>query len=820
MLITQTMLDKTTQMSLFNVALSLGSNIEELTKNTSSTGSFSIDEFNDILIETKIGDLDPRGIRQPFLKVKYQEKLVSRNEVFVELRRPIKVSISHEKMQKVFEIKKSLKSLFMPKNNQKLKPKSYAMSSGGSKFKLIRSLLFNINHYKIDINQLLIETMSPNLYDFKMSFTQINAHLDINDRPERMNIQFELKDFVVSNEKFVIVHPYNLTINTVLTQEYWKREPLIFINLKSTYLQIDVNALNILSAEEMKNAFLDVFNNNNQEHDLLKNSSSFDANQAGLIRIPTPNFRKQKETKEEYYQDDLRAGAFQFVEATSCFDLPLPYQIQIMCLNVDVVCWRYPQPRGLNNVEVYPVPFDKQKLNVACKLEYYSDITKTFRTICDFSLSETTSKVLSLPNQKIAASIWRVVMIQNLRRFDDDDEFFDDDDYEDDDDDEEELNYPSETSDFKSRKRSKLYLHPKIFVGCMRVDSYFSPQIVQNFEIFVDFKHVKFNLLNNISKQFSISNGLSVGNSKDDDASLAKNTHTFFTANITDLENCTKIYDDSVYAIDMGLSLACELIDYGYLSSQPVIDNCVLKSYVELSENEMSISLITNEIKLRYSPSIGHAILMSQKIWKQNMLKENTDSIIFARYIICNNTTFDLQFGQFGTNEMINLPCNSCNQYSFRTTKQQQDLYVISGANTQKDGDVKTTSNPIPIKSDAGIIFIKNEDKYFVINVENISSTQKKIIINGQIQFYNMTSEQFRMQYKLYDRDRDGTDVCSTNQFDLKQNANTSLLVACTQGMEQSLRIKLLSDEKTQWTGEIPLREIIQNSKPWLVKSK
>lgn len=62
-------------------------------------------------------------------------------------------------------------------------------------------------------------------------------------------------------------------------------------------------------------------------------------------------------TQEQHYQDDLRAGAFQFVDAaTKDDDLPLPYQV-VFWEDPPTMTWRYPQPRALTRVDIFPVPF-------------------------------------------------------------------------------------------------------------------------------------------------------------------------------------------------------------------------------------------------------------------------------------------------------------------------------------------------------------------------------------------------------------------------------------------------------------------------------
>lgn len=53
---------------------------------------------------------------------------------------------------------------------------------------------------------------------------------------------------------------------------------------------------------------------------------------------------------------DCRAGAFQFVYLNSESVLPMPYQVQIIKKNYGIICWRYPQPRQMTSIRIYPVP--------------------------------------------------------------------------------------------------------------------------------------------------------------------------------------------------------------------------------------------------------------------------------------------------------------------------------------------------------------------------------------------------------------------------------------------------------------------------------
>lgn len=139
---------------------------------------------------------------------------------------------------------------------------------------------------------------------------------------------------------------------------------------------------------------------------------------------------------ECYFPFYYSAGAFQFVDLTTDTMLPMPYQVQIIKKKYGIICWRYPQPRQMNKIFISPVPMpvslqgllDSNKLykfyfayfkvdnpiHIKCRMEYFSEPHETFLHYCDFLLSESNTKILTLPERNICANIWRVIIMQSL----------------------------------------------------------------------------------------------------------------------------------------------------------------------------------------------------------------------------------------------------------------------------------------------------------------------------------------------------------------------------------------------------------------------
>jgi hypothetical protein len=73
---------------------------------------------------------------------------------------------------------------------------------------------------------------------------------------------------------------------------------------------------------------------------------------------------------------------------------------------------------------------------------------------------------------------------------------------------------------------------------------------------------------------------------------------------------------------------------------------------------------------------------------------------------------------------------------------------------------------------------------YLVVSFEAISTTQQLIKLSGQIEFYNMTSNGFNIQYKM----QASADEVQAREFPLCEKENTSLFCLSNSTIQQSMR--------------------------------
>lgn len=327
------------------------------------------------LLKTLSGEPDDLGIPQPIIKTRFVNSFTKKTkELNVDFRRPIKLTISHQKLQILQNLVDVLDGAVgggQKKSTTKQVRKLPKPILSRNKFKMIKSNMYDIEKVSLRLSQAMIHLHDEDsqAYNCKLSLTSIQSSLRVQERPERMSFTLDLEELIFCQGSFTIIHPFSFNLQATLTQEYWKRDPLIQTKLKSSYLQLDFNPNNLTEIQRMTDLFNQVLNSKSSaEQDIALTTEISSANMTpsrdNLIPIAAPSFSKASKTQEEHYQDDLRAGAFQFIESTRANELPLPYQIKIINRDVGIICWRYPQPRSLHNVTVFPVPMNVSMMEI------------------------------------------------------------------------------------------------------------------------------------------------------------------------------------------------------------------------------------------------------------------------------------------------------------------------------------------------------------------------------------------------------------------------------------------------------------------------
>ena len=732
------------------------------------------------LFSTRDGVADSSGIKPSLIRVKLSEKMVKSSNCEVQIKRPMSIEFSHEMLVKIFQLLDLLEGnaiIKRKKNSTIVVP----VNKKARKFDKIKSLLNETKTFSLTTNQIMMNVKSQE-YDFKIALSEFKCKLKSFDRPEKIETSCEVSQLLLMNRSKMICHPLSFQAKLKVSQEYWKKDPLVHVNLNCNFARLDVGWDVLKELQVCGKMFEDVLVHRKDEIKISEDLTK--GHQPLLVNLPSKTFTNNLQSSIEHFQDDLRSGAFQFIETSSTRDLPLPYQIQIIDNDIGVICWRYPLPRALHKIKIFPVPFQTaNQVSIICKIEFYSQIKSAFEEFCEFSLAENETKLLDLKQNRPSAEVWRIKIPRVILKRDSDDE--------------------DEGGDYEFQ------MHPKVLVACLRIDSYYVSSAIPNLNVFLNVSHVEVNVMNKITSAAKVPE-IVENFQLMDDRGKEHEAGKFFA---NDVKIFAQFFDENYENFEFNATVGAEVVDYGCGNLVPIINDFKFKALVDLHQGDFNFNLMADKIRLKYSPAIGHSLLMTKRIWDQNINNGN-EMILQTKFIICNNTASPIGINQSQTNEMICLMPKSFALYHFRTDKLEQSLQFcvcLRGA-----WSLKTT--PIKIQHD-GVEFVKLDDhQHFVITVKSITNFQKRISIDGAISIFNMTKETFRLQYKRYDKEIDAPDKSEAMEFDVGAHQSSSVFGVCLADSQQSIRLRLAKSDKKVFSGEIPLREIVVNNKPWLVK--
>ena len=450
---------------------------------------------------------------------------------------------------------------------------------------------------------------------------------------------------------------------------------------------------------------------------------------------------------------------------------------------------------------------------IKCNLEYYSDAHSSFLPYCDFNLSEKEIQQLELPARKCTAEIWRIVVLQtyvSINR-----NYFQEDSSSDDDEvivrtgkSRQSVNHSKTIEDYFEEESTAnlLNLHPRALVGCMRIDSYFDLKLVPSFQIAVNCSHFSISLKNDKSNNND--------NETDDSAqktaerpmpdivkqytetSNSKHVQTFFKLYLRNLKSYYTLYNvDTQVAVDIESMVSCNILEYSYMTMQPLVEEFCLKMFMEFGEDVNAFNVVSDDIRMRYGQAVGHTLAVAEQVWRQALTNEIDNTILFTRYIICNSTTIPLVFGQYKTDEAIFLKPTECHFYAFRSDKFKQQICISTDVLTPSwsTSSASATYEPVLIGNE-GTTFLRTKDsgsqQLLVVKIEKISSTQKLVKIKAQIEFVSMTQVSLHVQYKVNNSQSSGKldNPIPSTDFALNAKTNVCVVEKCNSGISQCIK--------------------------------
>ncbi|XP_035828543.1 vacuolar protein sorting-associated protein 13B [Aplysia californica] len=428
--------------------------------------------------------------------------------------------------------------------------------------------------------------------------------------------------------------------------------------------------------------------------------------------------------------DDLRCGGFQYIEESEDSSVqPEPYQIMFSALGSGAggegsMRWCYPQPRVITGLQLTPVPFDlcsstmsldgscSGPTTVPCVLQYWDEMTFTFVDSAEFSLSESESVTVAMPEprpssraQLVAARVWRLVLLHGQHGGD-------------------------------------VAVLPASLAACTCVDSAFIPSLVPAVRLSVCVGGVEVQLANhtkyNSQAEGSDSRGMyKPGPDTADEQVFLVYKGKQLVAHVSQLTG-----PQAKLSLKVCVESSVQVLEFRHLSMEEVVAPCQMSLTAELLTNgknqEVSAYVKADKVKVRVGKSVVHTLNMASMAWTMFSPSAPGPGLIFSHYVICNSTTSALRFGQAGTDENILLKSREMFAYSWRTHTAPQLLHLCVDQPSWK------WTEPFAVDQvGSSVRSVRARDQRYgvIVLVKKLSALQMKVTICGQVLVSNRLSQ-------------------------------------------------------------------------------
>lgn len=471
-------------------------------------------------------------------------------------------------------------------------------------------------------------------------------------------LDLQLKTMYHSLKLQSFLKPWTVSGELKLLWLQWSSEPYIEIRVDTETLTVDLGPEHFF-------CFTDIY-----------------SHVSPFICIKTkeqsPECSSKPPEKEEHhhdilYQDDLRAGIFQYVSLA--LEDPKPYQV-VFDKMAGTMVWCYPEPRTLTRVDIYPVPFiaaseystmteAQDKDQVLCALQYFDSLRDTFITYRQFQLSESKFCQLDLPSfyekQHIAvSSMWRVCI-----------DFCEDE---------------SNSGD------GRIVVSPGALAACMRVDSMFSVDLLPRTQTVITIGQAQVTLYNHLTltgkklpkelKFFTLDK-------------LSPEEQPFLTLTLENLFVRNYIWSSAMH-VQLGGSVRMDVLSYIFLTNSCLLEPTFLEASLVKQDADgpdkpscIDSIMTVKPMFIHINQSIIHTLNVAQESWHQvsaavldvssgpNLALIRKSPVIFmTNYLICNDTLETIRFGQVGTDENVLLASRGLHLYCWRSHKLSPQLHA------------------------------------------------------------------------------------------------------------------------------------------------
>lgn len=437
-------------------------------------------------------------------------------------------------------------------------------------------------------------------------------------------------------------------------------------------------------------------------------------------------------------------------------------------------------------------------IHIKCRMEYFSETHETFLHYCDFYLSESNSNSLTLPERNICANIWRVIILQSLISVDNTCFEHDTD---------EELQSVSAsvvseliliefTLQIDSNRaisiiENDFILHPKVLVGCMRIDTKFHPGLVPKLQFLLSCQSIEVNFLNQRNPEDKLPPQL-------------KNYHTnallkpiaFLTVNMESLQMHSRIFNATNYTVEMNFRSRIKCLDCGFFNMVDILEPTTFHGFVHMNKADaiFNANILMDKLRFNCGPWVINTLVCSKQHWLA-MMQQEVAYALMPRCAIVNRLDVVLTYGQTGTNERFQLEPHNMNFYYFGSDYHNQELtFFLQNTETKELECSQSVEIVLKFEDEYKVNHSRIGNRCITIKHFKLSASQLFIIIKGQIEVmsfvpYNLYAE-FRVEGKQNENENENDQAFCPVAHLLK--AKSSFYQAVERNADVNMRFVLL----------------------------
>ncbi|XP_063972949.1 intermembrane lipid transfer protein VPS13B [Diachasmimorpha longicaudata] len=747
---------RTFQINCFDISVSFPDGVKVM-----ETVPTAVD-FKRIFVETKNGEPHPNtGIPPSFMIIRVQTE-VNKKSINIDMGRPTRVNLSlplidlidstREKLSKCFEVSK------------------IDVNTSGSPANLSECVateenILNLPNVNVTTKQIVLALKFDTSSELILSMSSLSAGLASKSR--KMNGTIALSSAMITTNVYgsyrALLNPMSGRFSMNTSWESWHDIhdlPQTRIQAYSDHIHLDIGPEQLRIVKSLQRS-LEVLSE--------KFTKPREA-QGDDIK------RKGSGTTEQHYQDDLKVGAFQFIDGAAD-DMPLPYQVIFSKHPSQSMVWRYPQPRIITRLhmnEIFQSFIDDSEVDIEsilCVIEFWSESLSSYQRYLEFPIMEIKKMTFKLPSRfptRAVACVWRLTLHSG-------------------------------------------YLDSRTLAGYLRIDSYFNSSLISAMEVTLNIKTIDLAFYNHIDT--SVYRNLSSPLEHYKLNNIIPSTQCFAIIQKRNVLVVFNKWEDSML-VDLSGSVSIDVMDYAYLRMQRFLQEVAGKIQVSKSDHT-NVVMMWQEVSLKFGPEVSHTLTLSFNLWNSALEDDRkilkNEGVILSRIVVANNCNVPVRFGQSQSPDDILLQTSECHFYAWCHSDNQSMRIAIKSTGW-------IWSRAFNVRSDGirQIIFDKSSNSGIHANIKSISPTQKLITFWGQLIVCNSLIEDFELRLLRYDNTSKTTKIVSEDGSYVLTNTKP-LSMTIDQKENFAIRLRFLKSTNS-WTGDIPLHANAKCDQPWLVK--